>query len=321
MAIELAYRPRLADLNRLGGPAEAEVAIVESVLEDALEARKSPRRSPPSRFEGRTGYDEEFLSFMVPLPTPLGTKARDVVSVSGKEGGRLDYQHFSVVMSRPHRLAMFVAVNIDGKRAVSLERGRDKWLLDGRIPDEVQIGEDLYADNILDRGHLVRRQDPLWGNSATATAANEDSFHFTNCSPQAANFNQKTWLSLEDYILENARIQDAKITVFTGPIFRSTDRLYRGVRIPVAYWKVVAFVSETGRPSATAYIVDQLEELRELEATFGAFRTYQRSVSAIERLSGLSFNGLADFDGFSNEEQVSRTSIVAELRSPADVRV
>jgi endonuclease G len=321
MTIDLASRPRLVDLNRLGGPAEAEVAIVEAVLGDALEARRSPRRSPASHFEGRKGYEDEFLGFTLPLPTPLGQKARDVVQIAGTEGGRLDYQHFSVVMSRPHRLAMFVAVNIDGKRAVLLERGRDKWLLDGRIPDDVQAGEDLYADNILDRGHLVRRQDPIWGTGQIAKVANDDTFHFTNCSPQAANFNQKTWLSLEDYILQHARVQDARIVVFTGPVFRSTDRLYRGVRIPIAYWKVVAFVSDAGRPSATAYIVDQAEELRDLEATFGAFRTYQRSVSAIERLSGLSFNGLADFDGFSNEERASHTNIVAELRSPADVRV
>ncbi|KPL53251.1 endonuclease [Prosthecomicrobium hirschii] len=319
--VDLSVRPRLADLSRLGGPAEVEIEAHQAGIEDALEARRSPRRSPPSRFDGRTGYHEDFLGFTVPLPTPVGQKKQDVLAVAGSENGRLDYQHFSVVMSQAHRIAMFVAVNIDGAHTVEIARERDKWQLDGRIPDEAQIGEDLYADNILDRGHLVRRQDPVWGTDATARIANDDTFHFTNCSPQAANFNQKTWLSLEDYILQNARVQDAKITVFTGPIFRQTDRLYRGVRIPLAYWKVVTFVSDAGRPSTTAYIVDQVEELRDLEATFGAFRTYQRSVAAIERLSGISFNGLADFDGFSNEEKASRTSIVAELRSTADVRV
>ncbi|WP_371705018.1 DNA/RNA non-specific endonuclease [Cupriavidus sp. L7L] len=67
-----------------------------------------------------------------------------------------------------------------------------------------------------------------------------------------AGFNQKTWLSLENYILQNTRRWKERATVFSGPVFRDDDRTYRGARIPSAYWKVVAFVSDTGQPSATA---------------------------------------------------------------------
>ncbi|MER8369021.1 DNA/RNA non-specific endonuclease [Mesorhizobium sp. M1378] len=319
MSIDLSYRPRLSDLSRLGGPADAasEAALGREL--EAAEARRRQQRTPPVHFAGREGYVDDFLGFTVPLPTPLGELKRFVTPVSGSSEGRLDYEHFSVVMHSARRLAMFVAVNIDGATPGDVERKDDKWFLDGRIADEFQIGEDLYVDNILDRGHLVRRQDPVWGE--TAETANGDTFHFTNCSPQAANFNQKTWLSLEDYVLGNAKAQDAKVTVFTGPLFRDSDKPYRGVPIPTAYWKVLSFVADAGRPTSTAYIVDQIVELKQLEAVFGAFKTYQRSVASIERMTGLSFNGLADFDGFSNEEAATRTEIVAELRSPADIRV
>lgn len=319
MDIDLGYAPRLGDLTRLGGPAEAESAAERSLRLETLEAARQPRRTPAAAFAGRAGYHDDFLGFTVPLPTPLGELRSKVVPVEGSDDGRLDYEHFSVVMNAERRLALFVAVNIDGAAAVDVPRQRDRWSLDGRIPDAVQIGEDLYADNILDRGHLVRRQDPVWG--ASAARANDDTFHFTNCAPQAANFNQRTWLSLEDYVLDNARIQAARVTVFTGPIFRGDDRPYRGARIPTAYWKVLSFVGETGRPSSTAYMVDQKSELTELEATFGRFKTYQRSVLSIEHLTGLSFNGLDRFDGFSNEETATNTSIVAELHSPADIRL
>jgi len=319
MTVDLSYRPRLNDLSRLGGPADADSeATAERELE-SLEARRQPRRTPPANFVGRVGYVDDFLGFTVPLPTPLGELRRFVAPVSGSNEGRLDYEHFSVVMHSTRRIAMFVAVNINGAHPGDVERNNDKWFLDGRIADEFQIGEDLYVDNILDRGHLVRRKDPVWGDSAET--ANDDTFHFTNCSPQAANFNQKTWLSLEDYVLGNATAQESKVTVFTGPLFRDNDRSYRGVQIPTAYWKVLSFVDDAERPSSTAYIVDQVSELKHLEAVFGAFKTYQRSVASIERMTGLSFNGLADFDGFSNEEIATRTDIVAELRSPADIRV
>jgi endonuclease G len=218
-------------------------------------------------------------------------------------------------MSRSRRIALFTAVNIDGKNAVSI----DHWALDARIPDEAQIGEVLYTDNLLDRGHLVRREDPNWGD--VAVQADLDTFHFTNCSPQMGAFNQKTWLSLENYVLQNAKAVAERITVFTGPVLRSNDRTYRDVQIPTPSWKVVAFVSDIGRPSALAYLVDQVEELRQPEAAFGKFKTYQKSVRAIERMTSLSFGVLADFDGFTNEERATGTEISAELRVLGDMRV
>ncbi len=107
------------------------------------------------------------------------------------------------------------------------------------IPEGAQAGDELYANNDFDRGHLVRREDPNWG--PTAGVANRDTFHFTNCAPQLSAFNQRTWLSLEDYILTNTRRIGKRASVFTGPVFRQNDPVYRDVAIPLAYWKVVAF--------------------------------------------------------------------------------
>lgn len=316
-AVDLSARPRLSDLRRLGGPPAADAELIN--VEIDLEAARGPRRTPPEALAGRTGYQEDFLpGLLVPLPTQ-NARTNDILPISGSTRDCLDYTHFSVTMSRSRRIAMFVAVNIDGKKSVRIDRDRDKWSLDGRIPDETQIGEDLYADNLLDRGHLVRREDPNWG--AVAEQANDETFHFTNCSPQMGAFNQRTWLSLENFVLKEARASEEKISVFTGPVFRRNDLLYRGVLIPSAYWKIIAFINDQGRPSASAYIVDQVAELRELEAAFGAFKTYQRSVREIERLSHLSFGDLSSFDGFSNEELATGTSISAELRVPGDARV
>lgn len=315
----LDHRPRLADLKPLGRdqPARAEAVAAER---GALERAARPRVSPPEHFEGREGFDSDHLAgFAVELPAPRGARARDVLPVGGDPSGRLDYQHFSVVMSGSRKIAMFVAVNIEGRRSVSIVRDDDKWFLDGRIPIEAQAGEELYARNRLDRGHLVRREDPNWGDEAEV--ANADTFHFTNCAPQMDVVNQRTWLGLENYILQNARAWRERCSVFTGPVFGRDDLVYRGVRIPKAFWKVVAFLSDDGRPSATAYMVKQEEELGGLEAAFGAYKTYQRSVRHIEELTGLSFGRLAHYDGFSNEEVENEVVIASELRSLGDIRL
>lgn len=314
MTIDLSYRPRLESMKRLR-PTEDDAPRQES----ALEARhRQPRITPAEAFEGREGYVEDFLGeFVVPWPEPRGRKAHDVQSLQG--GSRLlAYLHFSVMMSRSRRIAMCVGVNISGGESVKIQRTPERWALDGRLPVECQVGEDLYADNLLDRGHLVRREDPNWGGDAET--ANEDTFHFTNCAPQMAAFNQKTWLSLEDYVLGSTRQWKERVTVFSGPVFRDDDRDYRGVLIPTAFWKVVAFLSDDGKPSATAYMIDQSRELGSLEAAFGRFKTYQRSIARIEELTDLDFGALKDYDGFTNEERASGTRIEAVIERASDIR-
>lgn len=313
---------RLADMQRLGGPAEEEARIAESSFESSIEARRRPRVSPPEKFAGRKAYDPAFLDgFEVPLPQPVGRAKRDVLVIERSSHNRLDYQHFSVMMSRSRKLPMFVACNIDGNTSKQIQRGNDVWALDGRIPLDAQVGEELYADNDIDRGHLVRREDPNWGSEEEAEIANEDTFHFTNCTPQMAAFNQETWLGLENYILTEARVSKDRVTVFGGPVFGARDSEYRGVKLPLAYWKVVAFVDENGAPSATAYMIDQKRELITLEATFGQYKTYQRSIRTIEELTDIDFGDLSHHDGFSNEERATQTRIESVLRSLADVRV
>lgn len=309
--VDLAYRPRLADLQPLNTSA--------SLLAPDEQTLLRPRITPAVQLQAREGYLDDFLGdFIVPWPSPDAELAGDVYPL-GNAGDRLDYTHFSISMSRSRRMALYAGVNIDGARSLEVKRGRDAWSYDGRLPIEAQIGESLYADNLLDRGHLVRRQDPNWGPQAEV--ANGDTFHFTNCSPQMGAFNQKTWLELEDYILDNTRRWKQRVTVFSGPVLNDEDRKYRGVSIPSAFWKVVAFLGEDGKPSASAYLITQSRELGQLDFTFGRLRTYQCSVAHIENLTRIGFGDLAQYDGFSNEERLTGTRIEAQIRGPQDIRL
>jgi len=197
-----------------------------------------------------------------------------------------------------------------------LKRDKDLWAKDPRIAAKYQIDNKLYAGNDLDRGHLVRRLDPTWG--PTAARANDDTFFFTNCSPQHARFNQSLWAELEDYLLNSADTQGFRASVFTGPVFTPEDPPYRGVRLPAAYWKVAAMVREDGsKLSVTGYVVSQSDLLSKLEFVYGQFKTYQVAVSAIENLSGLDFGSLGDHDPMRTQE----TSGARELITASDIVV
>jgi endonuclease G len=314
----ITHPTELEQMKTLGELAEQARAI----LRDMEEAELAPMVRAVHDYAGRKGYSAQFLhGFEVPHPKPTGVREQDVASLLNGSGTELKYEHFSVKMSKSRRLALYVACNIDGRLSQKIKRGKDRWSLDPRMAQEYQVGEDLYAGNELDRGHLVRREDPIWGQKHEAAIANEDTFHFTNCSPQHEKFNQKTWLGLEDYILQNSRAHKLKVTVFTGPIFRDDDPEYRGVRLPREYWKVVAVISD-GRKSATAYMISQSELLEHLRAFgFGRYKTYQVSIGQIERLANLDFGPLKQYDGFTTEEGRTRRAMRAEIRSWEDIRI
>jgi len=268
------------------------------------------------------GYDTGFLPTDVPLPTGSGGLRQ------------LDYEHFTVLLNPERRLAAATAVNIDGAQLLDLGRG-DDWHLDDRVPEAQQAGPALYARNDLDRGHLVRRRDPVWGSPEVAARANLDTFVYTNAAPQAAGFNQskELWVGLEDHVLEYARAWEQRISVFTGPVFAAGDPLYRGVRIPRLFWKVAAWATEGGTALASAgYLLDQTPQLDDVDLgtaralaagdppPLGPFRTYQVPVAEIARETSLAMPALAAADVMAAAPGARRSAQWIELRSTADLR-
>jgi len=256
---------------------------------------------------GRSGYDPSFLGtgeLEVPLPSLHDSLQTKVAPVAGQDDGELKYTHFSICMRADRRMAFFTACNIDGGLLFNFPRKSDRWFLDGRLAAEHQIGEGLYVDNPLDRGHLVRRLDPAWGQTRTeAKQAEQDTFFFTNCTPQHARLNQKVWLSLEDYVLSNTGTEALKVTVFTGPVLDDAkDRFYREIQLPQEFWKVLVILNSfTGQLSATGYVLSQADYLGDLEFLFGEFKTYQVPISQIEAKTKLAFN-LSSFDPLARTE-------------------
>lgn len=261
-------------------------------------------------YASRGGYDPGFLG--VPLPLPgVGSNA----AVASAE---LRYHHFSVVMQRERRLALFTAVNIDGSRTDAPLRGDDRWILDPRLLREEQTGAAVYEDNALDRGHLVRRLDPAWG--PLARPANDDTFHYTNSAPQHHAFNAGStlWLGLEEYVLGTARADRLRVSVVSGPVLAPDDPPYRGVLLPRQFFKVVAVVDEQGALAVTGYVLGQHAFLPGVltEAAFGAYRTFQVPVALVAALTGLDLSGYVTADPLGAREATVAAHV---LRSYADV--
>lgn len=270
------------------------------------------------------GYSRDFLRTRLELPSPQATTTL------------LEYTHFSVRFRVARKLAAIVGVNINGKELVPLAR-EGSWHVDDRIPREQQAGPDLYKNNAFDRGHLVRRLDPVWGDAATAKTANQDTFSYTNAAPQIDDFNQgkELWVGLEDHVLGHADVHEAKLSVFTGPVFRDDDPLYRGVQIPGKFWKIAAWTNDA-KLAAVGFVLDQSPMLGKVELKkaivqrllegepppLGPFRTFQVPIGQIADLTGLSLSRLINADRLVKGQRESGVEPRAiELESADQVRL
>ena len=262
-------------------------------------------------------------------------------TASGRSIRELTYVHFTVLLDTDRKLAAVAAANIDGSGLRDIARG-DDWHLDERVDAAEQTGPAVYARNDLDRGHLVRRRDPVWGPADVAERANRDTFAYTNAAPQAAEFNQSKdlWNGLEDHVLEYASANALRLSVFTGPVFGDADVSYRGTRIPTRFWKVAAWASAAGALRAAGFLLDQSPQLDGIDlesgiatalATdapppLGPFRTFQLGIADIAELTALDFGRLPAVDTYAaaaarpgDGEAPSRAW--TELHTPAQIEL
>ena len=282
----------------------------------------------PAQLADRAGYDPDFLGggdLAAPWPVLPATVEQDLARPSDEVASQpfeLRYTHFGVKFSSARRQPRMTAVNIDGRHLVAIKRGSDKWFKDGRIGLDIQLNKNDYANPDIDRGHLVRRQDPNWDDtlpigapddtvSELAQRANDDTFHYTNSAVQHGDLNSGTeqWLGLEDYVLNSAKTHGFKACVFTGPVQRDDDpEIADGVIAPLEFFKLVVMQSaELGKLHATAYVLSQgqmirdlLEERARTEAVegfvLGAYRTFQVAIADLAAVTGYDLSRYAPFD-------------------------
>ncbi len=309
------------------------MAVDRSSDTDLIERNVEPFHEVP--YSNRKGFDRDFLGIEIPLPEvhDIDNVAAPLLGTSGSPKYELLYQHFSIVMNRHRRLALFTAANVsflDRDRRPDPERpdadytrdglgglgrnDREKWFLDPRLATEYQLPDIFYNRDrkAFHKGHLVRRDAVAWGNSyRELRRANGDTFHVTNCSPQVGHYNMASrgglWGKLENNIQRQSRTE--RLCVLSGPLFSEQDREFSGVDndgdiivpIPSVFWKVV-IARDGNRLRAFAFWLQQDLTGVEFEFSVSArWKQHQVSLSALERMSGhLAFPSIlhnADQDG------------------------
>jgi len=320
--LEVTIQIRAAGPARSAAPSAAPAADAAGV-----EGLVEPFREED--YSGRTGYDDGFLGLTVPLPEVVDGS---LVSRLDDDSYAVPYEHFSVVMNKTRRLALFTASNVDADESRKRpepghdysrrgltglgENDREKWFTDPRLPALHQLPDKFFTKDraSFDKGHIVRRDDVAWGDTfEEVRRANGDTYHVTNCSPQVAAFNQSRlhglWGQLENLVLKQAEAE--RYSVFAGPVFRADDPFFSGfddegsilVRIPRKFWKIV--VARKGDDLQTfAFVLEQ--DLSQTPLEFAVDTTWQQRMISMpdlqELTDGLEFPPeLHDSDQFGAE--------------------
>lgn len=263
------------------------------------------------------GYRSDFLGddFRVPIPKPLSSVSNYIARILNSRAYILKYYKFSVIFNDFKKMPFISAINVDGdedKRKDETKRV-DDWIRDTRIELDCQLNDKFYAKSGFDRGHLSRREDANWGDDKYEAKRNADlTCVHTNACPQVPELNRSNrsglWGKLEKIVLEKGAIKEngktGKISVFSGPVFKDSDPIYKGVKIPMEFYKVILWKTDANKLKATAFKLSQSELVEEIDfEELGIdqdvkFKEYQCSIEELQKQTQIAFDDIVKFDTF-----------------------
>ena len=187
-----------------------------------------------------------------------------------------------------------------------VKRG-NAWQQDPEVDSKLQPEEANHKSDGYDKGHLVASEDRVYSKEA-----NDQTFYYTNISPQIGEFNQNYWAQLEKqvqdwgrsctagtydnvYVTKGGTLNNLKKN-FTGKlkandgIIPTTDengKTIKGLACP-SYYFMAILSKKGGTYHAIAFLVPHEEGLPESPDAAG-LQKYAVSVNELEQATGIDF--------------------------------
>ncbi len=204
-------------------------------------------------------------------------------------GGK-QVRNYSYWYDLQNRVALWVAYPLYSGMTTGTSR-TDKWEYDPLLPKSYQgTVYNSYGVSGFDRGHQLPSADRL-----CTTQANEQTFYFTNITPQNSDLNQGVWEKCEGHLRGLVNSNDT-LYVVTGCVLQTAadpviqylkDNEGKDVAVPKAYFKVVLKYKPGEGNNGYAAIGFWFENKKYGDVNFT--RTFARSVDDIEKLTGFDF--------------------------------
>lgn len=162
------------------------------------------------------------------------------------------------------------------KECIGTHKRTDPWRYDDLIESKWQADLSSGFGDPYDRGHQLPS-----GDRTCDKVTNDDTFFFTNATPQVSSMNQGIWNTLEGKVRNWMSATDT-LYVVTGAMPPTTNISYRkGMAIPEYYFKAIA------RKSGSTYQTIAFKMAN--QNIPGNYMEYAISVSELEKQTGFIF--------------------------------
>ncbi len=150
------------------------------------------------------------------------------------------------------------------------------FLSDPAIKTKSAEGYD-YMGKGYDRGHLAPAADMSWSQQAM-----NESFYYSNMSPQVPSFNRGIWENIEEFVRRNAKLESS-LYVVTGPVLRKGLSVIgpNEVAVPEYFYKVLLVYKKDEMKGIGILIPN-----KDLD---GPINKYAVSIDEVEKATGINF--------------------------------
>ncbi|WP_296929761.1 DNA/RNA non-specific endonuclease [Porphyromonas sp.] len=209
---------------------------------------------------------------LLEAPKLSGRSSAYYITHRVEQGQRVNFSvEYDVIYHHP----IWVCYSADEYTSQRHTGRSDAWSWDPFVPSQYEVTRSDFKG--YDRGHIVASADRLYSEEA-----NQQTFYYTNMSPQRRNLNTGVWLQLEQLVqgwARNSRLRD-NLYVVKGGTLREDETIgatVGGITVPRYYWmailaqrgdhyQAIAFwvdhtnPAQVDRPRTVAISIDQLEE-------------------------------------------------------------
>ena len=217
------------------------ILVYKQMAKEAAPAEQASAQALPS-YSPQGAIEDEIINgdtTLLELPRLAGGNNNYFVMhrASGKVNYSLEYD-----ITKLH--SRWVAFSFDAATAEDNVRRSDAWSWDPKIPAAYDTSN-FFRRSGYSRGHLVASEDRTFSQ-----AANEQTFYYTNMSPQLQTHNAGIWHRLENRVQEWARDRAFcdRLYVAKGGTIRDDQVESKKVRgvivVPKYYW--MALVMKKG---------------------------------------------------------------------------
>lgn len=202
--------------------------------------------------------------------------------------------------------AAWVAYYFDEYTCLDNVSRTDAWDVDPLLPTSYQTDNTYHTSDGFDRGHICASEDRVY-----CEEANEQTFYYSNMSPQIGSFNQGFWAELESRVRTWGRSVPKtydKVYITKGGTLNHLLKNFEGTEqasdgkypttdengytikgLPCPQYYFMAVLSEKdGEYNAIAFLVEHQEGMTE-SPTSDELKTYVVTIDKLEEFTGIDF--------------------------------